>query len=142
MVDATGKSVVVDRSSTTLKPCQQTRPGICRDLELNRTTGLLLNDPCSGSNFRSCDKFSDFHFYGIAAAQLAVDCEIKQRAISHASFPIKEKTDRPNLALFQRLFDTNHSNGVPSRATECFGILLCNTHFCSPSANIGRQKNI
>ena len=91
MVDATGKSIVADRSSATLKPCQQPCPGICRDLELNRAAGILLNDHCSGSNFRSCDKGSNLHFHKIAAAQLAVDCEFKQRAISHASYPIKEK---------------------------------------------------
>jgi hypothetical protein len=100
MVDSTGKGVVVNCSTSPLKPCKQTRPHVRRDFELNRTAGLLLNDHGSGSNFRSGHEGSDLHFDEIATTQLAVDCEVKQGAISHASLPVEEEADRPNLALF------------------------------------------
>jgi hypothetical protein len=44
----------------------------------------LLNDHGAGSNFLTCDEGSDFDLNEIAAPELAVYCEIKQRAISHA----------------------------------------------------------
>jgi hypothetical protein len=111
---------------------KQACPDICCDFELNRTACLLLNGHGSGSIFPSCDKTSDFHFHEIASAQLAVDCEIKQCAISHASFPIKKEADRPNLALFQRLVNTDLSAGAPSRSSQFVRIILCNAHFSSP----------
>ncbi len=50
-----------------------------------------MDDHGSGSNFRSCHKASDFHFEEIATTQLAVDCEVKRGAISHASLPVEEE---------------------------------------------------
>lgn len=85
MVDPTGKGVVVNCSTSPLKSCKQTCPHVRRDFELNRTAGLLLDDHGSGSIFRSCHKASNFHFYEIAATQLAVDCEVNARSLMRPS---------------------------------------------------------
>jgi hypothetical protein len=99
MIDSTGKGVVVNCSTPPFKPCKQACPNFGCDLELYWTTGLLLNDHGAGSNFLTCDEGSDFDLNEIAAPELAVYCEIKQRAISHAPLPVQEEADRPNLAL-------------------------------------------
>jgi len=67
------------------------RPDVNRDLELHRTTGLLLDDHGTGSNFYTCDESADFDFNEITAAEFTVDCEIKQRAISHAPSRSRKK---------------------------------------------------
>jgi hypothetical protein len=72
----------------------------------------LLNDHGTRSNFCSCHEGSDFDPNEIAASKFAVDCEVKQRAISQAPFPVEEETDCPYLALFQWLLDTDLSAGV------------------------------
>ncbi|MBL0374590.1 hypothetical protein JJB09_21495 [Rhizobium sp. KVB221] len=51
MIDSTGKGVVVNCSASPFKPCKQACPDFGRDLELYRTTGLLLDDHGAGSNF-------------------------------------------------------------------------------------------
>jgi hypothetical protein len=54
----------------------------------------------TGSYFRADDQGADFDRYEIAATQLAIDGEIKQGAITHPPFSIKEEADRPYLARF------------------------------------------
>ncbi len=82
----------------------------------------------------SRDEGADFDLDEITAAELAVDGEIEQRAISHAPLPVKEEAYRPNLALLQRLLDADLSAGVPCGTAQCSWIVLCNTHLSSPSA--------
>jgi hypothetical protein len=89
----------------------------------------------------TCDEGSDFDLNKIAASELTVDREIKQRTISHTPLPVEEEADRPNLALIQGLLDADFSAGVPGRSAQCGRIVLCNTHLSSPSATIGLQKN-
>jgi hypothetical protein len=45
---------------------------------------LLLDDHGADSNFLTCDEGSDLDLNKIAASELTVDREIKQRAISQA----------------------------------------------------------
>lgn len=133
MLDPTGKGVVVNCAASPFKPCKQTCPDVGRDLELYGTTCLLLDDHGAGSNFLTHNEGSDFDLNKIAASKLTVDCEIKQRAISHPPLSVEEEADRPNLALLQGLLDADFSAGVPSRSAQCGRIVLC--------ATIGRQEN-
>jgi hypothetical protein len=45
------------------------------------------------------DEGPDFHFYQIAAAELAIDGKIEQCTISHPSFSVEKEAHCPNLAL-------------------------------------------
>ncbi len=124
MVDTTGKGIVVDCSSPSLKPSKQTGSDLSRNFELHRPAGLLLDDYRSSSDFMASDEGPDFEFYQIAAAELTVDRKIEKRTISHPSFSVEVEADCPNLALFQGLLDANLLSCVPSRFTQCSRIIL------------------
>lgn len=76
------------------------------------------------SNFVARDQNPDFHFYQIAAAELAVDGKIEKRTFSHPSFPVEKEMHCADLALLQGLLDTNLLACIPSRSTQCSGIIL------------------
>jgi hypothetical protein len=141
MVNATGKGIVIDCSSPSLKPAKQTSSDLSRNLELHGSSSLLLDDHRPSSNVVAVDECPDFQLYQIAAAELAVDRKIEKRPISHPSFTVEEEADCPDLALLQGLLNTNLFTRVPSRSTECARIILCDTHFSSPLATIGHRQN-
>lgn len=78
VVYSTGKGIVIDCSSSSLKPCKQISSDLGRNLELHGASSLLLDDHRTSSNFVARDEGPDFHFYQIAAAELAVDGKIEQ----------------------------------------------------------------
>jgi hypothetical protein len=117
VVYSTGKGIVIDCSSPSLKPSKQTSPDLGRNLELHRASSLLLDDHRASSNFVARDEGPDFDFYQIAAAELAVDGKIEQRTISHPSLSVEKEAHGPNLALLQGLLDADLFAGVPSRST-------------------------
>ena len=88
VVDPTGEGIVIDRSSPPPKPGKHASPDLSRDLELYGTSGLLLNDHGTSSNFRACHKGSNFDLNEIAAAELAVDGKIEQRSISYSPLSV------------------------------------------------------
>ncbi|QTU95635.1 hypothetical protein J7U39_14415 [Rhizobium sp. NLR16a] len=141
VVDPTGKGIVIDCSSPSLKPGKQTSSNLGRDFELHGPSSLLLDDHCASSNFVPRDESPDFQFYQIAAAELAVDGEIEKRAISHPSSSVEEETDCPDLALLEGLLDANFLACVPSRSTQCGRIILRDTHSSSPMATVGQREN-
>lgn len=67
VVDATGKGIVIDCSSPSLKPGEQTSSDIGRNLELHGSSGLLLNDHRASSNFLARNESPYSHFYEIVA---------------------------------------------------------------------------
>ena len=71
MIDPTGKGVVIDGSASPSKPRKQTRPDVGRDLELYWTSGFLLDDHGTGSDFLTCDEGSDLDLNQIAASELS-----------------------------------------------------------------------
>jgi hypothetical protein len=124
VVDATGKGIVIDCSSPSLKPGEQTSSDLGRNFELHGSSGLLLDDHRTSSNFMTRDESPDFHFYQIAAKELAVDGKIEKRTISHPSFSVEKETHCPDLALLQGHLDANLLARVPSRSTQCSRIIL------------------
>lgn len=81
VVDATGKGIVIDCSSPSLKPGKQTSSDLGRDLELHGSSSLPLDDHRASSNFVARDNGPDFDFYQIAAAELAVDGKMEKCSI-------------------------------------------------------------
>ncbi len=99
VADATGKGIVIDCSSPSLKPGKQTSSDLSRNFELHGSSSLLLDDHCPSSNVVAGDECPDFQLNQIAAAELAVDGKIEKRPISYPSFTVEEKADCPDLAL-------------------------------------------
>jgi hypothetical protein len=100
----------------------------------------LNRDHRTSSNFVARDKSPYFHFYQIAAAELAVYGKIEKRTISHRSFSVEKETHCPDLALLQGLLDANLLACVPSRSTQFSRIILRDTHFSSPMATIAQRE--
>ncbi|MDR6758937.1 hypothetical protein J2Y48_004247 [Mycoplana sp. BE70] len=88
MINPNGKGEVIDGATSSFKPCKQTCPDVTRDLKLDRASGFLLDDHGTGSDILACDEGSNLNLSQIAASELTVDCEIKQRSVSHAPLPI------------------------------------------------------
>ncbi len=94
VVSSTGKGIVIDCSSSSLKPCKQISSDLGRNLELHGASSLLLDDHRTSSNFVARDEGPDFHFYQIAAAELAVDGKIEQ--CTSLILPLgRERSGRP-----------------------------------------------
>jgi hypothetical protein len=66
--------------------------------------------------------------------RVAVDREVKPRAISHASLPVEKEADRPDLALFQRLLDADLNR------RECTIVFV--TLFKNALSTLERHSNI
>ncbi len=124
VANATGKGIVIDCSSPSLKPGKQTSSDLRRDFELHGSSSFLLDDRRPSSNVVTSHETSDFQFYQIAAAELAVDGKIEKRPISHPSFTVQEEADCPDLTLLQGLLDANLLACIPSRSTLCARIIL------------------
>lgn len=99
VVDATGKDIVIDCSSPSLKPGKQTSSDLGRSFELHGSSSLLLDDHRPSSNIVARDECPDFQLYQIAAAEFAVDGKIEKRPISHPSFTVEEEADCPDLGV-------------------------------------------
>jgi hypothetical protein len=123
-VDATGKGIVIDCSSPSLKPGKQASSDVSRNFELYGSSSLLLDDHRPSSNVVARDECPDFQLYQIAAAELAIDGKIEKRPISYPSFTVEEEADCPDLALLQGLLYANLFTRVPSRSTQCARIIL------------------
>lgn len=68
MIDPAGKGVVLDGSASPFKSRKQTCSDVSRNLELDRTSGFLLDDHGAGSDFLACDEGSDLDLNQIAAS--------------------------------------------------------------------------
>lgn len=82
MIDSARKCEVIYGAAFSLKPSEQTCPDLRRNLQLYRTSGFLLDDHCSCSDRMARDESSDLDLNEIAASQLAVGRDIKQRSVS------------------------------------------------------------
>ena len=101
-VDTAWEGVVLSVATPTFEPRQQARPHIACNLELNGTTGLLLDNDRASSYLRSRNHIANPDLDQITAAKLAVDCQIEQGAVPNASLAIEEEADCPDLLLGER----------------------------------------
>ena len=60
-------------------PCGDSAPSLIRQLELHRPLRLILDGHCPGLDLTSMDDVANAEIYQIAATQLTVNGEIKQR---------------------------------------------------------------
>ena len=98
VIDTAREQEVIERALAAFEPCQQAPESICHEFELHRPTGLLLNNCCSVPVAATSNDIVDLDLYDVAAAKLAVDRKIKQRAFSQPVVLVQEEADRPNVA--------------------------------------------
>ena len=98
-MDPTWEHEIIDGAAPSNKPCRKAGAGICSDFKLNGSPCLLLNDHRTAAGFRSDHKVADPELHQLAATQLAINSEVKQRAVSEPLFAVEEETDCPNLLL-------------------------------------------
>jgi len=103
-MDRARKCVIIHCPAASFQPCEKAGACVAHQLELNRSTGLLLGDHRASSDFLPYNKVADFVIDEIAAAQLAIDRQIEERSVSQTSFPIEKEAYRPYLSRFQRAF--------------------------------------
>lgn len=81
MIGPARKGVIVQGTTPKLKPSKEARASIVHQLKLNRPACFLLDDGGTGSNFPIANDVANPDFHQVTATQLAIDCQIKKRAI-------------------------------------------------------------
>lgn len=95
-------------SSAPRKPIMERVARLSHNLELDGSTGLLL-DHCRARSQRSRrDDVSNLHLNNLTAAQLAVDCKVEQRSVAQSPVLVEKKADRPDVARFERALRADH----------------------------------
>jgi hypothetical protein len=97
---AAREHIISQRSAPPFQPGKQASSCIRQQLELDRPISLLLHDDCSGANLPANYQVADLYLNHVAATQLAVDRQVKQRPITQPTMLVKEKADGPNLPRF------------------------------------------
>jgi hypothetical protein len=122
VVDAAWKDVGASIRRAHVKPVLQRGSSLFRDLELNRTTGLVLDDRRSISQATAGGDVVDPKADEVAAAKLAVDGEVEHRQIAFAALHLKSNTNGPNLFRPQKTLLANEMALVPCNAGSavCF----------------------
>jgi hypothetical protein len=75
---------------------------------------LLLDDHGPAPDLPARNQRTDLQFHAVAAAKLAIDGEIEQRALSKPRFTIKEEAKLPDLLRFQGALRADLLSRVPS----------------------------
>ncbi len=101
-------------------------------LELNRSTGLLLDDDRSRTNLVADDKVADLGLDDVASSQLAVDREIKQCAVPEQLLAIQVEPDCPYLRRFKCTLGTHLPSRVPRLPILGAGVIYRMSHRVSP----------
>ena len=86
---------LIDRSTSKFKPGEQAISCILRDLKLNRSSCLALGDRRSFPDVWTANQIADDQLDDIAAAKLAVDCQVEQRPVSDTLFPDRGRSGSP-----------------------------------------------
>lgn len=131
-IDPAWKGTLADRAATPFEPSQKAGSHVAGDLELDRAPRLLLDHDRTRPDVGSDDRFSDLDLDQVAAAKLAVYCQIEQGAVPDASFPIKKEADSLNLFLRERTLGADLLSCILCGALAADVIVLRVTHVCSP----------
>src|SRR3546814_872117 len=129
-LDPAREGIVLDSTAAPFEPGQQARPHVAGDLELDRPSRLLLNDDRARPDLRSGDQIANPDLDQVAAAKLAVDCQIEQGAVTNTSLTIEEEANSPDLLLCERTLGSHFLSCVPSYALTA--IVLRVAHVSSP----------
>ncbi len=73
----------------------------------------MLHHDCALSDLPSVDNVAGLHSNKVAAAQLAINREVKQRTITQAAVFVEEKADLPYFLRFERALRASSPPRVP-----------------------------
>src|ERR1700690_3519584 len=95
------KQVILCFECCVPNPSEERFSGRLRNLELNRSLGLLLHDDrARGDSITVCD-IADTQLHEIAAAQLTVNRQIEQRRLTLPIGQLEPNPYRPNFLEFE-----------------------------------------
>jgi hypothetical protein len=95
------------------QPIPDCRSGLFSDLELDRPTGLLLDDrrpilhPAADAHIANSEP------HEVAAPELTVDREVEEGEVAFALFKLEPNADRPDISGSQRALLTDETALVP-----------------------------
>jgi hypothetical protein len=101
------KQIVLGFQSRVSDPGEDRFSGRLRDFELNRSLRFLLHDDCTRSDSIAMCDVANAQLNEIAAAQFAVDRQIKQRKFALSIAQLKTNPNCPNVFEFKRCFLTD-----------------------------------
>ena len=120
IVDAARETAGASICRSRAQPILQRGSSLFRDLELNRPTGLVLDDGRPGSHMAADGDIVNPKADEIAAKQLAVDSEVEQRQVPFAVLDLKSDANgldlfRPKRALLadERALVPRHARSAP-----------------------------
>ena len=109
--------------------------------ELYWPSGLLLNNQRPLTDTTTAYQLADPHLDQIAAAQLAVDCQVEQRTIAKATLLLKPEPNSSDLLRVERPLRSQLATRVPSGAAILTRIVHAVSHRHSPLAISGHGEN-
>ena len=113
VINPARECIILDRASAPFERGQKAGSHIAGDLELDGTTGLLLDDDRASPDLCSGDHIANPDLDQVAAAKLAVDCQIEQCPVPNTSLAIEEKANCPYLLLGERTLRADLLAGIP-----------------------------
>jgi hypothetical protein len=137
------KDEIVQRTATTFQPSQDAGSGTVEQLELNRSTGLLLDDDGPRADPIADHEITDVNLDEVATPQLTVNGKVEHSPISQSAVLIQSKSNGPDLLRLQCTFCAELLAGVPRAPLGCW-VKLRLSHRISPMAvaakgRIGRK---
>ena len=97
VVDAARKDIEASICRAHVQPVLQRGSGLFRDLKLNGSAGLMLDNRRPVSHAAAGSYVIDPNADEIAAAQLAIDGEVEHRQIAFVALNLKSDTNGPDL---------------------------------------------
>lgn len=95
------------------QPRHEGGAGRLKDLELNWSTGLALNNERAVPDRTSAHQITDAHRHEIASAELAIDRQVKKCSVGETMFLLQREADRPQFLLLKGALGTDFATCVP-----------------------------
>jgi hypothetical protein len=118
MITPTWEGVVVQHPTATLQPNQYAGSRRFKQLELYGPAGLLLHHNSPAPHPPAADKVSYPDLDDVAAPQLAVDGEVKQRSVAKPPLTVEPEPYGPNLRRLQSSLPADDPASVPGAPTS------------------------
>src|ERR1019366_4743830 len=118
------------------------------DLKLNRPTGFLLKNQCSGCHALAVADVAHPKAHQVASPQFAVDSKIEQCEVPTTTCNLKANTNRPNLFEFERRLLAHELAFIPRYVTGGFGnfhdrlLFLGEPLVCAPIQSTGANEQL
>jgi hypothetical protein len=93
-----------------------------RDLELHRSSGLVLRDDRARRNLGAMLDVAQLQCHQITAPQLAVDAQVEQRQFTCLVLALQPGSDRPYVAGLERCLLPHQLALVPRHALSASGL--------------------